>query len=321
MHPIGEYLPLLPVAHAFSRGRLRVSDLHEIYFEECGNPDGKPVLVLHGGPGGGISPTLKQLHDPALYRIILFDQRGCGQSTPHAELRENTTWDLVSDIEKLRAHLGIQRWQVVGGSWGSTLALAYAQQHRERVIELVLRGIFTCRRREISWFYQYGASEIFPEAWENFVAPIPEDERADLLSAYHRRLTGDDVDEQLRCAKAWSQWEGSTLSLVPDAGRVANMGNAHFAIAFARIECHYFINGGFFETDGQLLSRAGRLAGLPGAIVQGRYDVVTPARTAFELHQAWPGSDLEVVGEAGHAGSEAGIADAMRRIIQKYSRT
>jgi proline iminopeptidase len=307
--------PALP----YAVGRLHVSHLHEIYFEQCGNPSGKPALVLHGGPGGGISPTLKQLHDPEKYRVILFDQRGCGQSTPHAELAENTTWDLVADIEKLRDHLGIDRWQVLGGSWGSTLALAYAQSYPRRVTELVLRGIFTCRKNEIDWFYQYGASEIFPEAWEAFIGPIPQAERDNLLAAYHQRLTGADTELQLRCARAWSQWEGSTLSLVPDAARVANMGSAHFAIAFARIECQFFMHGGFFAQDGQLIANASRLKGIPGSIVQGRYDVVTPVRTAFDLHKAWPEANFEIVGEAGHAGSEAGIAAALRRATQKYS--
>ncbi len=309
------FSPALP----FGNGRLRVSALHEIHFEQCGTPDGKPALVLHGGPGGGISPMLRLLHDPQKYRVILFDQRGCGQSTPHAELAENTTWDLVADIEKLRVHLGIERWQVAGGSWGSTLALAYAQSFPARVTELVLRGIFACRKKEIDWFYQHGASEIFPEAWEGFLAPIPAAERGNLLVAYHARLTGADLDEKLRCARAWSKWEGSVLSLVPDAGRIASMGNPHFAIAFARIECHYFMNGGFFETDGQLLANAARLRGIPGTIVQGRYDVVTPVRTAFDLHRAWPEAELVIVDQAGHSASEPGIAAALRRATEKYS--
>jgi proline iminopeptidase len=307
-----------PALQPFSHGRLRVSDLHELYFEECGNPAGKPALVLHGGPGGGISPFLRQMHDPSAYRIILFDQRGCGQSTPHAELRDNTTWHLVDDIEKLRRHLGVERWQVVGGSWGSTLALAYAERHPERVTELILRGIFTLRESEIRWFYQQGADALFPDVWDAFIAPIPEAERHDLLGAYHRRLTGEDRAEQMRCARAWSQWEGATLSLLPDEKRVAEFGKDHFALAFARIECHYFRNKGFFRADGQLLADAHRLKGIPGCIIQGRYDVVTPAITAWDLHKAWPEADFEMVPDAGHTGSEPGIADALVRATDRF---
>ena len=217
-----------PELQPHTRGRLRVSALHEIYYEECGNPKGKPVVVLHGGPGGGISPFLRRLHDPKLYRVILFDQRGCGQSTPHAELRENTTWHLVADMEALRVHLGIETWQVLGGSWGSTLALAYAQKHRERVTELILRGIFAIRKREIDWFYQEGASALFPDVWETFLAPIPASERGDLVAAYYRRLTGSNQQEQMACAKAWSQWEASTLSLRPNPQLISDFGgDAH----------------------------------------------------------------------------------------------
>ena len=300
-----------PELQPFNRGRLQVSALHEIYFEECGNPAGKPAVVLHGGPGGGISPFLRRTHDPLAYRIVLFDQRGCGQSTPHAELAENTTWDLVEDIERLRRHLAIDRWQVVGGSWGSTLALAYAQTHPERVAELIVRGIFTLRKSEIHWFYQHGASELFPEAWETFLAPIPEPERHDLLSAYHRRLTGSDPAEQLACARAWSQWEGATLSLLPDEKRLRDFGAERFALAFARIECHYFVNKGFFAHDGQLLANAGKLKAIPGVIIQGRYDVVTPAVSAWDLHKAWPEAAFVMVPDAGHTASEPGIADAL----------
>ena len=300
-----------PELQPHSRGRLRVSALHELYFEEAGNPNGQPAIVLHGGPGGGISPFLRQMHDPAHYRIVLFDQRGCGQSAPHAELAENTTWDVVADIEKLRLHLGIERWQVAGGSWGSTLALAYAQSHPERVTALVLRGIFTLRRSEVAWFYQQGASALFPEAWEEYLAPIPEAERHDLLNAYHRRLTGPDTQAQLACARAWSRWEGTTLSLLPDPARIADFGQDAFALAFARIECHYFVNHGFFASDGQLISQAGRLSGIPGVIIQGRYDVVTPAETAWALHHAWPQAKFVLVPDAGHTGTEPGIRDAV----------
>lgn len=307
-----------PELQPFGRGRLRVSDLHEIYYEECGNPRGKPAVVLHGGPGGGISPFLRQIHDPEAYRIILFDQRGCGHSTPYAELRDNTTWHLVADMEALRQHLGIARWQVVGGSWGSTLALAYAETHPERVTELILRGIFTLRRSEIRWFYQQGADALFPDAWESFLAPIPEGERHDLLSAYHRRLTGPDKTEQLACARAWSQWEGATLSLLPDEKRVQDFGAEHFALAFARIECHYFAHHGFFREDGQLIADAGRLKSIPGVIVQGRYDVVTPPRTAYDLHRAWPEAAFVMVPDAGHAAVEPGIADALVRATDGF---
>jgi proline iminopeptidase len=293
-----------PELQPYNRGRLRVSELHEIYYEECGNPDGKPVVVLHGGPGGGISPFLRRLHDPKCYRIVLFDQRGCGQSTPNAELRENTTWHLVADIEALRAHLGIATWQVLGGSWGSTLALAYAQTHTERVDELILRGIFTVRQREIKWFYQEGASALF---------------RDDLVVAYHKRLTGNNVVEQLACAKAWSQWEASTLSLRPNPKLVIEFGNDAFALAFGRIECHYFVNRGFFESDDQLLAGAGKLRGLPGVIIQGRYDVVTPAETAWALHKAWPEADFEIIPDAGHTATEPGIADALIRATDRFA--
>lgn len=303
----------------YRRGRLRVSELHEIYFEECGNPDGKPVVFLHGGPGGGINPFMRRLHNPQHYRVILFDQRGCGQSTPFAELRENTTWDLVADMEQLRLHLNIERWQVFGGSWGSTLALAYAQTYPYRVLELILRGIFTVRKLEIDWFYQSGAGLLFPEAWQGFLAPIPEAERHDLVSAYYKRMTGTDEQEQLRCAKAWSQWEGATASLLPNPDRVKDFGADRFALAFGRIESHYFINRGFFERDGQLIADAPKLAGIPGIIVQGRYDVITPAVTAHELHRAWPDSDLQIAEDAGHASSDPGILHRLIEATQRFA--
>ncbi len=309
---------LYPDIHPYVRGRLRVSALHEIYYECCGNPKGKPVVVLHGGPGGGISPFLRRLHDPARYNIILFDQRGCGQSTPFACLEENTTWHLVEDIEKLRKHLGIDRWQVFGGSWGSTLGLAYAQSHPERVLELVLRGIFTVREREVRWFYQDGASFLYPDAFAKFVAPIPEGERSDLVSAYYKRLTGANETEKLACAKAWSLWESATLSLLPDPLREQHFGDAHFATAFAAIECHYFINRGFFSRDGALLDGADKIAHLPGAIVQGRYDVVTPPETAFELHRRWPKAAFHLVPDSGHTALEPGIADALILVTDSF---
>jgi proline iminopeptidase len=307
-----------PEIQPYARGRLQVSDLHEIFYEECGNPGGKPALVLHGGPGGGISPFLRRMHDPARYRIILFDQRGCGASTPNACLEDNTTQHLVNDMEKLRKHLQIVRWQVVGGSWGSTLALAYAQAHGGHVSELILRGIFTVREREVKWFYQEGASFLFPEAWESFLAPIPQDERYDLVAAYYKRLTGGDEAEKERCARAWSQWEGSTLSLLPDPLRVEQFGDAQFAIAFGRIESHYFVNKGFFECDGQLLANAHLLKDIPGVIIQGRYDVVTPPETAYLLAKAWPEARFEMIIDAGHTGTEPGITDAMVRATDSF---
>ena len=307
-----------PELQPHNRGRLRVSAMHEVYFEECGNPAGKPAIVLHGGPGGGISSFLRQLHDPEAYRIILFDQRGCGQSTPYAELQDNTTWALVDDMEALRRHLGVERWQVVGGSWGSTLALAYAETHPDRVTELIVRGIFTLRKSEIRWFYQEGADALFPDAWESFLAPIPEAERHDLVAAYHRRLTGPDPAEQMACARAWSQWEGSTLSLLPDEKRVSDFGSDRFALAFARIECHYFMNGGFFREDGELLANAARLKDIPGVIIQGRYDVVTPPRSAWDLHRAWPEAEFIMVADAGHTATEPGIADALVRATDRF---
>ncbi len=308
-----------PALEPYARGRLRVSDIHEIYYEECGNPNGKPVVVLHGGPGGGISPFLRRLHNPAHYRIVLFDQRGCGQSTPNAELRENTTWHLVSDIEVLRVHLGINTWQVMGGSWGSTLALAYAQSRVTRVTEIILRGIFTIRKREIDWFYQEGASALFPDVWETYLAPIPVDERHDMVGAYYRRLTGDDEEQKMACAKAWSRWEASTLALLPNADLVNRFSADAFALAFGRIECHYFFNKGFFERDGQLIADAHKLRDVPGVIIQGRYDVVTPAETAWALHKAWPEAALEIIPDAGHSTTEPGITDALIRATDRFA--
>ena len=307
-----------PEIEPYLTGRLRVSSLHELYYEECGNPSGKPVVLLHGGPGGGATPFMRRFHDPKAYRIILFDQRGAGRSTPHAELRENTTWDLVADIERLREHLGIEKWQVLGGSWGSTLALAYAETHPMRVSELVLRGIFMLRRAELLWFYQSGAHWLFPDAWESFVAPIPEAERGDMISAYYKRLTSPDRAVQLEAARAWSQWEGRTISLLNDPARVAQFGEDDFALAFARIECHYFLHGGFFEEDDQLLKQIDRIAHLPGAIVHGRYDVCTPLKNAWDLHKVWPRADFRIVPDAGHAGSEPGILDALIDITDGF---
>jgi proline iminopeptidase len=309
---------LYPEVTPRSSGRLKVSPLHELYYEECGNPQGKPAVLLHGGPGGGINSFMRRFHDPKAYRIILFDQRGCGQSTPHAELAENTTWDLVGDIERLRKHLNIERWQVFGGSWGSSLALAYAQTYPECVSELILRGVFLLRRAELRWFYQEGASWLFPDAWEDYLAPIPAAERDDLISAYYRRLTGTDRAAQLACARAWSQWEARTISLLPDPVRVSQFGEDRFALAFARIECHYFKHGGFLESDDQLLAQATKLVGIPGAIVHGRYDVATPLANAWELHKIWRDADFTIAPDAGHTAVEPAIAKALVAATNKF---
>lgn len=315
---MSELRELYPPIEPYETGRLKVSELHEIFYEIAGSPAGKPVIVVHGGPGGGITPSMRRYFDPAAYRIILFDQRGCGKSTPHAELRENTTWDLVEDMEKLRRHLGVEKWQVFGGSWGSTLSLAYAQTHRDRVSELVLRGVFTLRQSELLWFYQEGASWIYPDAWEAFLEPIPENERGDLMTAYYKRLTSDNDAERIAAAKAWSVWEGSTVSLLPSAERINSFAGERFALAFARIECHYFVNKGFFEADDQILRDAHLLKDVPGVIVQGRHDVVTPMKTAWELKQRWPNADFNLVLDAGHAASEPGIIDGLVRATDKF---
>ena len=316
--PDSPRLSLYPEIVPVRSGRLKVSDLHELYYEECGSPSGKPVVMLHGGPGGGVTPIMRRYHDPRLYRIVLFDQRGCGRSTPHASLEENTTWDLVDDIERLRIHLGIERWQVFGGSWGSTLALAYAQTHPERVTELVLRGIFTFRQSELDWLYRFGASAIFPDKWEEFLAPIPEEERDDLVAAYHRRLTGDDRAEQLRAAKAWSKWEAETVTLLPSPEVIDTHTGDDFAIAIARIENHYMINKGWIE-EGALIDGARRLAGIPGVIVQGRHDCCTPPAAAWDLHKAWPEAELHIVPDGGHLFNEPGILDGLVRATDAFA--
>ncbi|MBE9079138.1 prolyl aminopeptidase [Romeria aff. gracilis LEGE 07310] len=302
---------LYPPIEPYRQSTLTVSDRHRLYFEEAGNPQGKPVVFLHGGPGGGLIATYRQFFDPQRWRIVLFDQRGCGQSTPHAELAENTTWDLVADIERLRSHLDIPQWTVFGGSWGSTLALAYSQTHPERCSGLILRGIFMLRRKEIRWFYQAGASAIFPDAWEEYLSPIPTEERDDLVAAYYRRLTSPDPAVRQAAARAWSVWEASTSKLTPDPGLVQRFSGDRFAEAFARIECHYFINGGFLTQDDQLLENVDRIRTIPAVIVQGRYDVVCPMVSAWELHRAWPEAKLVIVPNAGHAATEPGIASAL----------
>jgi proline iminopeptidase len=308
------------VIEPYATGRLRVSKLHTLHHEQCGNPRGQPLVFLHGGPGGGIDPTYSRYFDPRKFRVVLFDQRGCGKSTPHAELRENTTWDLVADIERLRVELGIERWIVFGGSWGSTLALAYAETHPARCKALVLRGIFLLRESEIHWFYQEGASQIFPDAWETYLAPIPPRERGDLMRAYHKRLTSLDRRLRLRAARAWSVWEGTTSKLRTDPELVKKFSRGHFAEAFARIEAHYFVNKGFLARDDQLLRDVKRIRHVPGVIVQGRYDVVCPMRSAWDLHHAWPEAKLIVVPDAGHSISEPGIRSALIEETERFAR-
>ena len=302
-------------------GFLRVSELHEIYWEESGNPDGIPVIALHGGPGGGSSPEMRRFFDPNLYRIVLMDQRGCGKSTPHSELRENDTWALVADIEAVRLHLGIDKWLVFGGSWGSTLSLAYAVTHTQHVLGLVLRGIFLVTEREVQWFYQQGASNLFPDAYDRYVAPIPEAERGDLLTAFYKRLTGENYAERISAAKAWACWEGETITIQGPSSRPKRFEEDDFADAFARIECHYFVNKGFFEKDGWLLEQVKlKLQDIPGIIVHGRYDVVTPLATAWALQKAWPAATLHVVPGAGHSSLEPGIVDKLVRATREFAR-
>ena len=302
---------LYPELEPYDRGFLKVDGRHSLYFEQCGNPNGKPVVILHGGPGAGCSAKMRRFHDPAHYRIVLFDQRGAGRSTPHADLVDNSTWDLVADIEKLREHLGIARWQVFGGSWGSTLALAYAEAHPGRVSELVLRGIFMLRRWELLWFYQEGCSRLFPDAWEHYLAPIPEVERGDLISAYYRRLTSPDEATRLAAARAWSVWEAATSLLLQDSDFIHGHEDPHFALSFARIENHYFVHGGFFDVEDQLLRDAHRLHGIPGVIVHGRYDVVCPLQNAWDLHKAWPQAKLIINPSSGHSAFEPENAAAL----------
>ncbi|MEM6613562.1 MAG: prolyl aminopeptidase [Cyanobacteria bacterium P01_C01_bin.72] len=310
---------LYPPIEPYNQGKLKVSELHTIHYEESGNPQGKPVIFLHGGPGGGITPMYRQYFDPQLWRIVIFDQRGCGQSTPYAELRENTTWDLVGDIEQLREKLQIDRWVVFGGSWGSTLALAYAQTHPERCKGLILRGIFMLRPAEIRWFYQEGANHIYPDAWQEYLKPIPVEERGDLLTAFYQRLTSEDREVRLGAARAWSVWEASTSKLIPSPVSRQRFGQAEFAEAFARIECHYFVNGGFFEQENQLLANIDRISHLPGVIVQGRYDVVCPMISAWELHQAWQSAEFIVIDDAGHSVSEPGIKDSLIKASDRFA--
>ncbi|MEO0981139.1 MAG: prolyl aminopeptidase [Pseudomonadota bacterium] len=311
---------LYPLTEARRTGRLRVSDLHELYWEESGSPSGLPAIALHGGPGGGSSPEMRRFFHPSRYRIILADQRGCGRSTPHSELRDNDTWKLVEDIERLREALRVDKWVVFGGSWGSTLALAYAVTHPDRVLGLVLRGVFLITKSEIDWFYQEGASRLFPDAYERYIAPIPEDERGDLLNAFHRRLTSPDGETRIEAARAWARWEGETLSLKTSKTRPPRFDEDEFVDAFARIENHFFVNKGFFQEDGWLLKQAAaKLKRTPGVIVHGRYDVVTPLSSAWALKKAWPNADLHVIPDAGHSSLEPGIVDKLIRATDSFA--
>ncbi len=301
-------------------GHLQVSDVHHLYYEQSGNPNGKPVVFLHGGPGAGLIPEYRRFFDPEAYRVILFEQRGSGRSLPHASLEDNTTWHLVADIEKLRNHFGVEQWLVFGGSWGSTLSLAYAETHPERVRGLVLRGIFLGRPGEIRWFYEagHGASAIFPETWEQYLQLIPETERGDMIAAYYRRLTSDDYSVRLEAAEAWSLWEASALKLLPDPKLIEEFTEPEMAIALARIECHYFANNCFFDTDNYLIENVDRIRHIPAVIVHGRYDMVCPFTNAWDLHRAWPEASLEIIPNAGHAASEPGITDALVRATDSF---
>jgi proline iminopeptidase len=307
-----------PAIEAYESGFLDTGDGHQVYYERSGTRGAKPAVFLHGGPGGGFSPSHRRLFDPKLYDVMLFDQRGCGKSTPNASLDNNTTWHLVSDIEKLREKMGVEKWLVFGGSWGSTLALAYAEKHPERVSELVVRGIYTLTRGELDWYYQFGVSEMFPDKWERFLAPIPENERHDMMGAYRKRLVSTDRRKQVEAARAWSLWEGETITLLPEPETSDKFGEDDFAIAFARIENHYFVHAGWMD-EGQLLRDAHRLQDIPGTIVHGRYDMPCPARYAWALHKAWPRADFRLIEGAGHAYSEPGILDALIEATDTYA--
>lgn len=309
---------LYPEIEPFDSGMLPVSDIHSIYWERVGNPDGIPVVFLHGGPGGGLIPMYRQFFDPAAYHVILFDQRGSGRSQPHAELRENTTWDLINDIEALREEFSVEKWFVFGGSWGSTLSLAYAINHPNRCLGLILRGIFLTRRKELLWFYQYGASEIFPDYWERYRDTIPEDERDDFMAAYYKRLTSDNEAVRLEAARAWSTWEGATSKLYPDKSLMEHWEGEHEALSLARIECHYFMNNSFFPSENYLIENVDKIRHIPTVIVQGRYDVVCPMSSAWELHRAFPEAEFYVVPDAGHSVSEPGITSALVEAMDRF---
>ena len=307
-----------PIQEPYNEGRLKVSDIHEIYYEESGNKNGPAIVFVHGGPGGGADADSRRFFDPSHYRIILFDQRGCGRSTPHADLRENTTWDLVSDMELIREKLKIDKWVVFGGSWGSTLSLAYAITHPDRVKGLVLRGIFLCRKQEIDWFYQEGASRIFPDAWDQYRDHIPANERSDFVSAYHKRLTSEDKNTRMEAARIWSVWEGSTSRLIPDNKMMDRYGQDEFAIAFARIECHYFTNKAFFKTDNYLIEQCHKIQHIPTEIIHGRYDVVCPIENAWDLKKALKKANLNIIPDAGHAAKEPGITAALIAATERF---
>ncbi len=312
---------LYPEIEPFASGMLKVSEIHNIYYERVGNPVGIPVVFLHGGPGGGIMPMYRQFFDPQVYHVILFDQRGSGQSTPPFELRENTTWDLIADIETLRKKFGLEKWYVFGGSWGSTLALAYAETHPERCLGLILRGIFLTRPAEIKWFYQSGASEIFPDFWERYRDEIPEAERGDFITAYYKRLTSEDEKTRVSAARAWSVWEGSTSKLYPSEDLMNHWEGESEALALARIECHYFMNNSFFPSENYLLENIDKIRHLPTVIVQGRYDVVCPITSAWDLHKAFPEAQFIVVPDAGHSVSEPGITSALVEAMDNFKNT
>ncbi len=307
---------LYPALKPNSAHQLEVSRVHTLYIEECGNSSGIPVLFVHGGPGAGCEPYHRRFFDPEIYRIILFDQRGCGKSTPHASLEDNTTQALVADIEKIRAFFNIKKWVLFGGSWGSTLSLVYAQTHPDNVLGLILRGIFLCREKEIQWFYQEGASRIFPDHWEDFLQPIPKVEQHDLLRAYFSRLTGDNELVRIQAAKAWSMWEGRCATLQQRKSVIDHFGSPRTALSLARIECHYFVNNSFLETD-QILKNISLMEGIPGFIIHGRYDVVCPIESAWALNKAWQASELYIISSAGHSASEPGIVDALVRATHK----
>ncbi len=310
---------LYPQIEPFNEFNIKVSDLHTIHVEESGNKNGKPVIFLHGGPGGGIEPIYRRYFDPDKWRIIIFDQRGCGKSTPHAELKENTTWDLISDIEKIREYLNIEKWVVFGGSWGSTLSMAYAIKNPARCKGLILRGIFMLRKKEIDWFYQKGASYIYPDAWEYYISPIPESERGDFVKAYYKQLTSKNDEVRIRASKAWSIWEASTSKLHQSGSYLHHFEDSSVAEAFARIECHYFINGGFFNSDEWILENIEKIKHIQTVIIQGRYDIVCPMTSAWELHRKFPEADFHIIQDAGHSMTEEGIAKKLVEYSNKYS--
>lgn len=309
------YQPIAP----FDQRMLDVGDGHQLYVEQCGNPNGVPVVVLHGGPGGGCSPAMRRYFDPNVYRIVLFDQRGCGRSRPHASIEDNTTWHLVADIERIRETLNIEKWLVFGGSWGSTLALVYAQTHPDRAMHLVLRGIFLMTQAELDWFYGGGAGHFWPDLWARFVGLVPEDERGDLIAAYHKRLFSGDKPAEIQFARMWASWENALASISNDGP--GGESPAEYARAFARLENHYFINAGFLETDGQILANMHKIAHIPGTIVQGRYDMICPPVSAYKLHESWDKSELHIVPRAGHALSEPGISAALVKTMDRLGRT